>query len=222
MSAQTQATAIAELPEEFRQAVSLVGGILAPLFLYEPQEGAARAVVQQLAAADALQLAQEWPFVSADQALASLREMQRGLAEEDADSLMWEYRRLFVGPEAKAVPPWSSVYLDRDGIIFGSSHTELVGFMRANGIRRNADSSTPCDHIGLMLELMAWIAEKRPELLAEYLEKHLLTWAGHFLAEMGEATASAFYRGLATLARQTLEALRVEMGIPQSFPLYFR
>ena len=87
--------------------------------------------------------------------------MHRGLAQPRED-VMWEFRRLFVGPGALVVPPWGSTYLDRDGVVFGDSHTQLVAFMRANGIIRLADEHHPCDHIGLMLHLMAWMPATAP------------------------------------------------------------
>ena len=67
-------------------------------------------------------------------------QMLRGLAAGYVDEdLYWEYRRLFVGPQAKVAPPWGSVYLDKDQVIFGASTMEpkrLVGSSWYRGSRR--------------------------------------------------------------------------------------
>lgn len=55
-----------------------------------------------------------------------------GLALSDA--LVWEYRRLFVGPAAKAAPPWGSVYTDRECVIFGRSTLALREWLRHVGV----------------------------------------------------------------------------------------
>lgn len=78
------------------------------------------------------------------------------------DDLTWEYRRLFIGPGAKPAPPWGSVYTDRECVVFGATTLELRAWMREHGVARTADEKTPEDHIGLMLALMAWLAQNSP------------------------------------------------------------
>lgn len=206
---------------EVLQAVAFAGEALAPLFLEEPVHGGAEAQLDALAAADAEDFAGGWPFALEGDVLAAVELMQQGLAAPRED-LMWEFRRLFVGPGALAAPPWGSTYTDRDGVVFGDSHTRLVEFMRANGIIRLVDEHTPVDHIGLELHLMAWTARNRPEALREFLGNHLLTWSSHFLDELQRRSASAFYRGLALLTRSTLEGVQEVLAIDVKYPRYVR
>ena len=73
-----------------------------------------------------------------------------------------------------------------------------------------------------MLELMGWIAENRPELLADYLQHHLLTWAPHFLALMAVATTSDFFDGLAALTRASLIGIQDALGLQVEEPRFYR
>lgn len=206
------------------EAVAFVGQVLSPLFLEDPETGSAGASLDAMASLDVDQAAGEWPFVDDALARENLALMQGGLASgaEGRSDLAWEYRRLFVGPAKKVVPPWGSVYTDRECVVFGASTLALRQWMRENGIARMGGSGTPEDSIGLMLSLMAWLAENRPELLDDYLQNHLLTWAGHFLDEMAEGTEDPFYRGLAGLTRASLEGIQSERAIQVTYPRFYR
>lgn len=208
--------------EDQRAAVAFVGESLAPFFLQDPRLGTAGPSFEAMAGLDAQAASREWPFVDAQDALACLLQMQEGLANGVDDDLMWEYRRLFVGPGHKAAPPWGSVYTDREQVIFGLTTLDLRLWMRERGIERRGDANDPEDHIGLMLELMAWIAANRPADLDDYLQNHLLTWAPHFLAYMEKETTHPFYKGLARLACASLEGMRDSRGLDVVEPRFYR
>ncbi|HBT95150.1 MAG TPA: Tat proofreading chaperone DmsD, partial [Coriobacteriia bacterium] len=174
--------------------------------------------------------ASDWPFVDDAVAAGCLKRMHSDLRPtqgSDYDStadeaLIWEYRRLFIGPATKPAPPWGSVYTDWEMVVFGESTLALRQWMRENGIERLSGEGTPEDHIGLMLLLMAWIAENKPELLAEYLRLHLLTWSSHFLSQLEGAAEHSFYAGLARLAKESLEAVQRDLKIEVEYPRYYR
>ena len=163
--------------------------------------------------------AAEWPFAGEAEARACLALMKEGLAHgiED-DDLVWEYRRLFVGPAPKPAPPWGSVYTDRECVVFGESTLALRAWMRAQGIARLVDDKTPEDHIGLM----AWIARNQPADLDDYLRLHLLPWSSHFLDELAEAAKQPFYEGLARLAKASLEGIQSERALDVAYPRFYR
>lgn len=216
------AGAAAEASSDGARAAAFLGETLGPLFLYEPVDGRARALMAELASLDVAEAAAAWPCVDAPVAAEALERIQRGLRDESADDVLWEYRRLFVGPARKAAPPWGSVYTDRECVIFGESTLALRQWMRERGIARPGDGSEPEDHIGLMLLLMAWIDCHAPELLDEYLAEHLLTWAPHFLEEVEEATESGYLGGLAFLTRQSLAGMQRERGLSVELPRFYR
>lgn len=205
------------------EGVAFVGETLAPFYLHDPRTGDAGPAFRALAGLDVEAAAQEWPFGDEAAVRDALRCMVGGLAAGvDADDLVWEYRRLFVGPAAKPAPPWGSVYTDRECVVFGASTLALRRWMRERDIGRMADDGSPEDHIGLMLALMAWIARNRPEALDEYLREHLLTWSSHFLDELAEAARHPFYEGLARLTEASLEGVRDELGIEVAYPRFYR
>lgn len=207
------------------ERIAFVGEVLGPFYLQDPAQGNAAGAFGAFAALDVPAAAGEWPFVQAAAAELALAQMQAGLAGgAQADDLVWEYRRLFVGPGAKPAPPWGSVYTDRECVIFGKSTLALRRWMRERGVRRlGADGANdPEDHIGLMLLLMSWIADHRPELLDEYLRLHLLTWADHFLARLAGCARQPFYKGLACLTRASLEGIRQARGLEVARLRFYR
>ena len=205
------------------EGIAFVGETLGPFFLQDPKTGEAGAAFQALAALDVDAAAAEWPFAGEAEARACLALMKEGLAHgiED-DDLVWEYRRLFVGPAPKPAPPWGSVYTDRECVVFGESTLALRAWMRAQGIARLVDDKTPEDHIGLMLVLMAWIARNQPADLDDYLRLHLLPWSSHFLDELAEAAKQPFYEGLARLAKASLEGIQSERALDVAYPRFYR
>ena len=106
------------------EAIAFVGAVLAPFFLNDPRTGEAPDAFAALAELDVDAAAAEWPFADESEARAALALMRAGLAAgADHDDLVWEYRRLFVGPGRLPAPPWGSVYTDHDCVIFGESTT---------------------------------------------------------------------------------------------------
>lgn len=205
------------------EGIAFVGETLGPLFLNDPKTGDAGAAFQALAGLDVEAAAAEWPFVDDAEALRDLGLMKEGLAKgAEDDDLVWEYRRLFIGPAPKPAPPWGSVYTDRECVVFGQTTLALRAWMREQGIERLVDDKTPEDHLGLMLVLMAWIARNRPEALDDYLSLHLLTWSSHFLEQLAQAAEHPFYEGLARLAQASLEGVQAELALDVTYPRFYR
>ncbi|WP_139650942.1 Tat proofreading chaperone DmsD [Raoultibacter phocaeensis] len=208
---------------EFRGEVAFVGETLGPFFLQDPVKGDAQVAFEAVAVLEPTEAGKEWPFVADERAEELLALMVRGLEGGiDDDGLVWEYLRLFIGPAKKPAPPWGSVYTDRECVVFGESTLKLRRWMRDNGIERTTDEKTPEDHIGLMLVLLGWLAETKPELVEEYLCDHVLTWSSHFLDELAQAAEQPFYQGLALLAKESLEGMQRELALEVTYPRYYR
>ncbi|HIT50752.1 MAG TPA: Tat proofreading chaperone DmsD [Candidatus Aveggerthella excrementigallinarum] len=207
-----------------REAVIFVGQTLGPLFLDDPRhEEQVVPAIKAFAALDVDAAAEEWPFVDADDARGALALMKEGAqAGAQSDEVVWEYRRLFVGPAPKPAPPWGSVYTDRECVVFGGTCLELRQWMREVGIERLGDEKDPEDHIGLMLLLVAWIAEHRPEVLEDCLRLHVLPWSSHLLEELEDAAEQPLYKGVARLARMSLEGMQEAFGIEVAYPRFYR
>lgn len=212
----------ATVTEDMLEGLEFVGASLAPFFLEDPGRENASLAFEAIASIDVDGAASEWPFVEREVASNCLAEMKRAVLEDDENELMWEYRRLFTGPAARPVPPWGSVYMDYDCVVFGITEIELERWMRTNGVERKTSERVPEDHIGLMLAQMSYLAKHRSELVVEYMETHLLTWSHHFFELLAQATSNPFYNALAVLTDASLEGFREKAGIDVAYPRYYR
>ena len=140
------------ISEEIANQIAFIGESLGPLFTHDPKlEGnAIRSLFEAFVQMDTQEAAKEWPFTEDQKAAVCIHEIQKGLVPGFEDqALYWEYRRLFVGPQKKAAPPWGSVYMDREQVIFGSTTMRLHDWMRRNGIGvKKGTSDEPEDHLG--------------------------------------------------------------------------
>lgn len=204
------------------EAVAFVGETLGPLFMDDPATGVTDALFEALASLDVEEAAEAWPFVGADQVQEPLAVLAGQSAVPASEDVVWEYRRLFVGPGPKAAPQWGSVYTDRECVVFGESTLALRQWMRQRGVKRLIQNAEPEDSLGELLCLMAWLARHRPELVDELLADHVLPWAPHFLEEMEEAAEQPFYQALAQLARLTLEGIQVQRHLAVAAPRFYR
>ena len=184
--------------------------LLGTLLMQSPKSGAIAEVARSLCEMD---LVGEWPFGSRGELaeVADLLKKARALSPAELDR---EFHRLFVGPQHLDAPPWGSVYLDSEAVVFGDSCVALTRWMRANGIAlHEGPSREPADHIGRMLVLLGWICENDSSLVDDYLRLHLLTWAPRYFERLETAAEGPFYRALAKLAALTLEDIARQRGL---------
>lgn len=210
------------IDENTIDAISFIGNTLGPLFLYEPFSEENAALYKALSESNAEELASEWPFIDSTQAEPAIAQIIDGIVNDKDDTLLWEYRRLFVGPALKAAAPWGSVYTDKDQVIFGESTLELRKWMRENGVAKLVPEGEPEDHIGLMMLMMSWLAQNKSDALPSFLQDHLLTWAPHFLDVVQEATTASFFTGLASLTKASLQGIGDALELEVTEPRFYR
>ena len=210
--------------------VAFIGNVLAPFYLQDPRTGSAGETFYAIAQLDAADAAKDWPFVDDAIAADELGMMINGLASsltEDgkfvaSEEITWEYRRLFVGPQALPVPPFGSVYTDYECVMFGRTTAALREWNRKHGVVRNDEINQPDDQVGFMLYEMSWLAQNKPDDLSEFLQLHFLPWAGHLLGEFADATENLFYKGLALLTRASLDGIQTTLGLEVTEPVFYR
>ncbi len=209
--------------ELFLEQVIFVSEVLGPLFLHDPSKGSLDDLLAAFATANVEEMAASWPFVDESLAADCLANMVEGLQEgPHAEALMWEYRRMFVGPKHMPVPPWGTVYTDREQVLFGPANVALHTWMNRNGVQRLAQDHMPDDHIGLLISLLGWVANNRPSVLDEFLREHVLTWSSHYFDLFIEMCEHPFYRGMAGLAKASLEGMAAERDIQVIEPRFYR
>ena len=133
------------MPIPNRDAVALSARTLGALFSYAPNSAH---IAPLVAAFQDGSWQQQWPFpVAAPLASA--------FAASTEESLPEAWQRLFIGPWALPAPPWGSVWLDKESVLFGDSTLALREWMRTNGIALDAERNEPEDHFGTLLLLAA-------------------------------------------------------------------
>jgi len=205
--------------EEFNQAFVASMRLLGTLFVASPKT---QDFKRALEAVRSLDLGQDWPFGGEDDLARAAELFRQGAAEEDDEELLRSYQRLFRGPNSLPAPPWGSVYMDRDQVMYGWTWNELKAWMRSNGVEGTYEENDPEDHIGRLMLMAAAVAEERPACLCELLADHLLCWSDHFLAYFGERAASPTYLGIAALSRTTLLDVQEILGIEPATRKFFR
>ncbi len=140
---------------------------------------------------------------------------------EETHAQAWQ--RLFVGPWALPSPPWGSVWLDRESVLFGDSTLALRQWMREKGIQFEMKQNEPEDNFGSLLLMAAWLAENgRQTECEELLAWHLFPWSTRFLDVFIEKAEHPFYRALGELARLTLAQWQSQLLIPVAVKPLFR
>lgn len=197
-----------------KEGFAFTARVLGALFYFAPDSEQAAPLVTALTEGD---WQQDWPLPS-----GQLAPVAETLHQPSDEALPDAWQRLFIGPWALPAPPWGSVWLDRESVLFGDSTLALRQWMRDNGIAFEMAQNEPEDHFGTLLLLAAWLAEtgrdaERDQLLAW----HLLPWSTRFLTLFVENAGHPFYRALGQLAQLTLAEWQSTLLIPVAEkPLY--
>ncbi|QBH95836.1 Tat proofreading chaperone DmsD [Limnobaculum zhutongyuii] len=191
--------------------VSLTGRMLGALLYYAPDRPEVLSLLELLSN-DNWQ--EEWPCGAMSEIRTAAALMNTGLETAHRQTLDEAYQRLFIGPDALPAPPWGSVYLDRESVVFGNSTLDLRQWQASLGIEVQQQQREPEDHIGLLLMLAAWLAENQSEQLSILLSDHLLPWSGRFLTLLEERAEHPFYQGIARLTSTTLAHWQQRLNVP--------
>ena len=198
-----------------RASFAFSARVLGALFYYAPDSEQAAPLVTALTAGG---WTQDWPLAQDTlQPVAGIFSTLSDEAVKDA------WQRLFIGPYALPAPPWGSVWLDRESVLFGDSTLALRQWMRENHIVFEMRQNEPEDHIGTLLMLAAWLAENgRDAECDQLLAWHVLPWSTRFLTVFSENAGHPFYRALGQLALLTLADWRSTLLIPVAEKTLYR
>ena len=124
--------------------------------------------------------------------------VQRAEAGEDEPQrAAVEYTKLFVGPPSPAAAPWETMYRGKNVTVgFGQATFEMRELLREAGLEvRNVNNQYE-DHLGIELLYLSSLCARAdadaadapvPESVADFIEKHPLSWVDAFRARIAEA-----------------------------------
>ncbi|CAM3734632.1 TorD/DmsD family molecular chaperone [Xenorhabdus thuongxuanensis] len=175
---------------------SIVCRILGTLFNRTPQDPVLQPVIIMIAEGKLKQL---WPL-DQDELLDRLQKNSE-LSVIEAD-----YHALFTG-ESAGVAVCRSDYTDKD-------ESEVRQFLVERGMPL---PDTSADQFGSLLLAASWLedqaAEDEVQAQITLFDEYLLPWCGQFLGKVESHATSGFYRTLAIITREALQALREELEL---------
>ena len=148
--------------------------------------------------------------------------------KEDGDiwlNLQKEYTRLFIIAKPKVpAPPYGSLYLEKEGLVWGTTTVEAVKLYAEAGLKVAEHFKDIPDHFAAELEFMWYLireeikarggmtkedssavdiekAEKMAGLQSKFFKKHIGAWYERLLQRVRSSTRSVFYSEVSALAR---------------------
>lgn len=140
----------------------------------------------------------------------------------ELDELEYQFSVLFEGQGEMPCPPWGSVYLDKDNIVFGESTAQYRAFLRENGLEINSAMKEPEDQFGLMLLALSQLLEKGDaDAGMELITEHLMPWGKRYLELLASNEVSLYYAILAQITQELFSSLQSEFEYSaQPLPLF--
>lgn len=175
---------------------SIICRILGSLYHRQPQDPLLAPLFSMLQAGN---LQQHWPLEQ-DELLIRLQQ------NSHPQQLAADYNALFVGSECK-VSPYGSQWPN------GPGEAEVRAFLTSRGM---PVGEGPADHFGALLLAASWLEDRAEadEFQAQItlFDEFLLPWCGAFLGKVEAHADTAFYRTLAAISREALQAMRDELA----------
>ncbi len=130
------------------------------------------------------------------------------------EQLNHDFSILFEGLGTMPVPPWGSVYLDKEQVLFGESNIEYRLFLQQHGIVLDSEQREPEDQFGLMLLACAYLLEQDKQKAAcDLIGEHLLPWGVTYLEQLTEKAPDRFFKQLASDTLVWLKQLTKQYNI---------
>lgn len=118
-----------------------------------------------------------------------------------------EFFELFIGVGRGELLPYASFY--QTGFLNERPLAEVRGDLARLGIARAEGRFEPEDHVALLFEVMADLAQGRiaaaPDRQQAFFGRHIAPWAGQFFDDLAIAPSASFYRPVAEIGRLLVE-----------------
>ncbi len=125
-----------------------------------------------------------------------------------------DFSLLFEGIGSMPVPPWGSVYLDKERVLFGESNTQYRRFLQQHDMALSSGQREPEDQFGLMLLACAYLLEQdKTQAACELIGEHLMPWGVTYLEQLTQKAPNSFYQLLGRDVLQWLKPLTKQYDI---------
>ena len=175
---------------------SIVCRVLGTLFYRQPQDPL---LVPLFSLIKEGKLQQHWPLEQDE----LLQRLQQGC---EPHLLAADFNALFVCSDC-IVSTLRSSYVE------GATESEVRSFLQQRGMPLG---EAPADHFGSLLLAASWLEDQSQEDEAQaqitLFDDYLLPWCGRFLGKVEAHATSGFYRTLAAITRDALQAMRDELA----------
>ena len=169
-------------------------------------------------------LLESWPLDRTHtDAAAGLERMVRFTTDWTPDSmalLEWDYMRLFIGVGKTHAPPFESVYLSEEHILFERETLEVRQWYAKYGLRVPQLHVVPDDHIGYELFFVARLSDRVASLLdsgeteaatavredcRRFVETHPHRWVDLFVSRILGHAQTDFYAAIGLMTRSVVQ-----------------
>lgn len=208
------------LMTNFYAESSIICKILGALFYYRPTDynhyGIDRVLSYQQVSDH--QFSDQTDSGSPSELLHQFQAVLTEFRHSDPEILSQIHDSFFVGISEMPVPPWGSVYLDRECVLFGESTTQYKQYLTQIGVEFETHNNDPLDHIGLMLMVLGEVLEAQLEQddktdLHTLLGFHLLPWVIHYLTQITQYIPVGAYASLVRFTQSLLNQLQREFNV---------
>ena len=136
---------------------------------------------------------------------------------DDYENLHWDYTKMFIGPLELLAPPWESVYVRKDQLLFQENTVAVQRKYEEFGFVIRDQNLEAEDHVGFELDFMFHLNElcidaiekAEPNALnnlyylinqqEKFLENHLLAFVPAFSKRVIDSADTQFFKGMAKL-----------------------
>lgn len=177
--------------------------ILAIFFRYPPQSSEFQSVADYFAFED---WRSTWLALKPDAAYR-MDTLSTSLARLNClEARVWQTH--FAIEQVLPVPPWTSVYLDHEGVINTNTTLAVEAFLSQHELKVDTDIREPVDHIGILMMIMAYLAEQESyQLMQDFYHLHVKRGIFLYLSALKKQPLPAEITGVITLCELTLEHL---------------
>lgn len=195
--------------------------ILRRIFVEEPTQDYLKVLMQQ-------KMIEQFPFIEESEGIQEgVREVIEYLQQVDVvnnlshfDNLHWDYTRMFIGPFELPVPPWESLYVRKDKLLFQGNTMNVRKKFEKFGFKVSENNIEAEDHVGLELDFMYHLNQLCIESVenkkinevqyllsaqSDFITKHLNAFVPALSRKVMENAETPFYSGMAKILKNYLD-----------------